>query len=238
MFQAPLSALRPQQYNSKPKKMAAVLGVFFLIVFAIVGLIVMLSFGGSLANGESDAVGGVAIGLGIALVAGFGTYKLFPVAQRPVNYTPRFPPVPGYVLGQPFDVRLVRKTMGSSFRGEGVVQFFGDHLIVDGQREMSSYVQLAIALVVMAGIFIATGFIPGIIPVAIIVPLIGRKKLIHPVPYYALRSVALNGGQVSFTCAGVSPGMVSFYISSYDYERVVNEVQQRFPTLLAPARVA
>ncbi len=238
MFQAPLPALQPQQYNSKPKKMAAVLGVFFLVVFAIVGLIVMLSFIGSMANGEADAIGGVAIGLGILLVTGFGAYKLFLIAQRPVNYTPRFPPVPGYVLGQPFDVRLVRKTMGSSFRGDGVVQFFGDHLIVDGQREIPLYIQIGIMLVLLVGIFYLTGVPYGLIPVALLVTLISRKKLVHPVPYYALRSAALNGGQVSFTCAGVSPGTISFYVSSYDYERVANEVQQRFPAMLAPARVA
>jgi hypothetical protein len=170
----------------------------------------------------------------MTLVMGFGAYKLFPLTQRPVDYTPRFSPVPGYVLGQPFDVRLVRKSMGSSFRGEGVVQFFGDHVIVDGQREMPSYVQIAIALLLMVAIGVLTGFqfIPGIIPLALIVPLIGRKKLIHPSPYHALRAATVKGVLVTFK-SEVSPQNISFYVSSYDYERLMNEVQQRFPALLA-----
>jgi hypothetical protein len=228
MFNAPPSINRAL-YQSKGQKLAIFVGIFFLFVIAIVAAIITLVVAAELSRGESNAsVVGLLISAVVAAACAFGIFKLAPAFRRPVDYAPRFG-VPPAAWGHPFDVRLQRKGMGAGFSGEGVVQFFPDHMIVDGHRETSGYIQLGILLAVTVVPIVTVGFGLGLIPAALLAKYIGRKKIVQPIPYHAIRGLSLEGNRVIIDSPGLSPSKTSFFVASVDGARLHGEIQPRFP---------
>jgi hypothetical protein len=228
MFNAPPSINRTL-YQSKGQKLAVFGGLFFLFVIGLVCALVALSMISGLARGSSDSsVKALLWSTGVSAVCAFGIFKLMPAFRRPVDYAPRFG-VPPAAWGHPFDARLQRKGMGPGFSGEGVVQFFPDHMIVDGHRETSGYVQLAILLAVTIVPIVTIGGGLGLIPAAVLAKYIGRKKIVQPIPYHAIRSLSLEGNRAVIDCPGLSPSKIAFYVASVDGPRLQGEIQPRFP---------
>jgi len=156
----------------------------------------------------------------------FGIVKLVPAFRRPVDFVPRFS-VPPAAWGQPFDVRLQRKSMGAAFNGKGVVQFFPDHMIIDGTREINSYIQLGIFVTVTVVPLVLFKFALGVIPAAFLASFIGRKKIVQTIPYPAIRSIALKANVVTLSCPGHSPAKSAFYVASVDGPRLHGELHPR-----------
>lgn len=233
MFNAPPS-INYKLYQSKGKKMAIFFGMVMLFIPALISGITALAMLGYLIRGNakvSDLTAGL-VGAIICAVSIFGLIKLVPLFRRPVDFQPRFSNIPPAAYGYPFDVRLQRKTMGSAFDGEGVVQFFPDHLIVDGHRETNGYIQLAILAAVTIVPILVFGFGLGFIPAAILAKYVGRKKVIQPIHYQAIRSIKINGNIATIDCPNLSPAKSVFYVASQDGSRLHGEIHPRFATIL------
>ena len=231
MFNAPPSINRTL-YQSKGQKLAVFAGLFFLFVIALVCALVAMAMVIGLSRGSSDSSVSALLGsTAVGAVCAFGIFKLAPAFRRPVDYAPRFS-VPPAAWGHPFDVRLQRKGMGAGFSGDGVVQFFPDHMIVDGHRETSGYIQLAILLAVTIVPIVTLGFGLGLIPAALLAKYIGRKKIVQPIPYHAIRGLSLEGNRAIIDCPGLSPSKIAFYVASVDGSRLQGEIQPRFPAAM------
>ena len=233
MFNAPPEINR-KLYQSKGKKMAIFFGMFMLFIPALVSGIVTLSMLSTIFRGEFEA-GNLTFWLiyvVICAVCTFALIKVRPFFRRPVDFSPRFSNVAPGMYGYPFDVRLQRKTFGPAFEGEGVVQFFPDHLIIDGHRDTHGAIQLAIFLVVTVVPLVTIGGGLGIIPAAVLAKYVGRKKLIQPIFYQQIRGIKLDGNIATVDCPELNPAKSVFYVASVDGARLHAEINPRFAALL------
>ena len=234
MFNAPPSIDR-KQYQSKGQKMAIFFGIFLVFIPTLISVIVVASMLSSVFRRETSG-SDLTFWLIYVIVGGAGTVgiiKRIPQFRRPVDFSPRFGAIPSGVYGQPFDVRLQRKTFGSAFEGEGVVQFFPDHLIVDGHRDTHGYVQLAIFLLVTIIPLLTVGGMLGVIPALLLAKYVGRKKQIQPIYYQQIRSIKQNGNTVTVDCPSLSPAKSVFYVASVDGPRLHGELHPRFAGVAA-----
>lgn len=232
MFNTP-PAINRALYQSSGQKLAIFVGIFVLSIVALlsgiaaVGAFIYL-FG--IQKADHDLTANL---IAIPVCAGcvFGLTRLVPAFRRPVDFAPRFA-VPPAAWGHPFDVRLQRKTAGTAFTGKGVVQFFPDHMIIDGVRETPIYVQLGILVAITVVPLVAWGFALGFIPAALLATLVGRKKLVQAIPYQAIRGVKVRGNIVTLEVPGLSPGKSWFYVAAVDGARLHGEIQPRFGAML------
>jgi hypothetical protein len=220
-------------------------GQALITMMVIVSLQLIGALSGLIALGvlaHAFGIGNVVFNLTICLIAIpvcaaciVGGIKLLPASRRPVDFAPRLS-VPPADRGQPFDVFFQSKGMGQSFKGKGVVQFFPDHMIIDGVR-YNALIQLGIIVVVMIAaqqlIKIQT---LGLIPAILLASFIGRKKIVQTIPYHAIRSIRLDGTIVTLTSPGLSPGKSVFYVASVDGPRLHGEIQPRFAAQLQGPR--
>ena len=233
MFNAPPMIDR-KLYQSKGQKLAGFVGIFFLLCIVLSTGVIALAMVGYVVRGnlENGTIPSLLISSAICAASIFGLVKLIPFFRRPVDFAPRFG-VPPMAWGQPFDVRLQRKGTGAGFSGEGVVQFFPDHMIIDAYRETHAFIQLAIALAVTVVPLLTTGVGLGFIPALLLAKYIGRKKVVQGIAYQSIRSITLDGNSLTINCPDLSPAKSRFYVASVDGPRLHGEVQPRFAAMLA-----
>ncbi len=235
MFNPPPSTDR-NQYQSRDQALASMMVILALVMIGMLSGIIAL---GILAHVFD--IGNAIFSLTICLIAIpvctsciFGVVTLLPASRRPVDFTPDLS-VPPEAEGQPFDVRLAHKGSGQSFSGTGVVQFFPDHMTIDGTHEINGSIPFGIFVAVTLALKL---FGPqvwsaiGLLPALIVARYIGRKKIVQTIPYHAIRGITVDGNTVTLACPGLSPSKSSFYVASADGPRLHGELHPRFAALL------
>lgn len=149
MYVVPPQAVQATAYVSKGKKLGMFTAWVFCASFAVVGVALVITFVGLLLEGKPlrDALSALVMAAIFGGGGGFGVWKLLPWLRRLVDYTPRFGFVPPNIYGAPFDVRFINNGWRLSFIREGVVQFFPDHVIVDGKKNNPWLTMLVFCLI-------------------------------------------------------------------------------------------
>jgi hypothetical protein len=171
-------------------------------------------------------IGGSVVLLGIILI-----YFLFPLSRSTDSFTPSYGLVIPTELQKPFEVQFRRYFWGRSMRGTGVVKFAPDGLRVIGYQEPSAWFQLAIFLTVSVIPLLIWGVAWGTLGGLALAYRLGRKEVDLMIPYSLLNQPELNGRILRLTNEQ-TPKKISFAVARSDGERLYNEIERRYPSLV------
>ncbi len=235
MFNAPPGIDR-RRYQTRRQKLITFAAIVPLSIFALFSGINTIIYTSAIIIDGLDEVMLVAalINAAIFAVSAGGLFVLLRLFRRPLEFGVPLSAIPPAVQGHPFAVRFRSQTMRATFRGRGVVQFLPDQLLIEGQREIKIYLQVAVilALIVVSKMQVELG-VAFFWTVAIAVSLIGRKKQVQAVPYQAIRSIRQKGKRVTIECPDLRPRRIVLFVGAGDRQRLHGEIDPRFAAMLA-----
>jgi hypothetical protein len=209
-----------------------------LFVTAIASVLLSISAWGNVATG-GRAWGSplttwiAALGFTALFVGSIaGIIASFRAISSPAAFMPSYGQVAPDALGQPFEVRFRRPTLGRALDGKGMVRFEAEQIVIDGTLAPSGWFQIGVFLVVTLIPLVLFGIGLGVIPALLLAFWLGKKKLARGISYANVRDLTAKGSKLTFRSEGETPNKITLYVSQQDGERLYRELAQRFPAVL------